>query len=130
MPHQTDRPLAAPGLDSYRCRGPYGWIMIGATSEADALREAQRSNPACTRDGLEFWTGERYAPVAPRDYYVTLQRGKRTAFLLGPYKTHAEVLANVEEGRRLASKVDPWADFDAFGTSSLPLGSGVVGKLG
>lgn len=38
-----DKPLAAAGLTSYRYRGGYGWIMIGATDTADALREANRS---------------------------------------------------------------------------------------
>lgn len=65
----------------------------------------------------------------PRDYFVTMRRDKRTAFLLGPYTTHTEALANVSTGRDLARKVDPWADFDAFGTSSLPAGSGLVVKL-
>jgi hypothetical protein len=55
-----------------------------------------------------------------RDYYVTMVRGKRVAWLLGPYPTHNEALALVDAGKRLASAVDPWSDFDAFGTSSLP----------
>lgn len=56
----------------------------------------------------------------PRDYYVTMVRGKRVAWLLGPYRTHAKALALVDAGKRLASAADPWSDFDAFGTSSLP----------
>jgi len=55
-----------------------------------------------------------------RAYYVSMIRGKRTALLAGPYDTHAEALANVEPARREASRVDPWSDFDAFGTCSLP----------
>jgi hypothetical protein len=39
----TDKPLAANGFSSYRYKGRYGWIMIGATSISDALNEAQRS---------------------------------------------------------------------------------------
>ena len=39
-----DRPLAAKGLVSYRYRGRYGWIMIGAKDNADALREARGMN--------------------------------------------------------------------------------------
>lgn len=64
-----------------------------------------------------------------REYFVTLMRGKQVAFLLGPFVTHDEALAKVQDGRQLASKADPWTDFDAIGTSSLPAGSGVVGKL-
>lgn len=60
----TDKPLAAHGLISYRYRGRYTWIMIGATDDQDALNEASRSTPdEITRDRLEKWNGERYVPV-------------------------------------------------------------------
>lgn len=51
-----DRPLAAPGLLSYRYQTGHGFVMIGATSSADALREARRSLD-CDPDpaGLEQW---------------------------------------------------------------------------
>jgi len=57
------KPCAAPGLTSYRYRGRYGWVMIGATDTADALREAARSidGPA-TLEHLERWNGTEYAP--------------------------------------------------------------------
>lgn len=60
----TDKPLAAPGLTSYRYKGPYGWIMIGARDTADALREAGRSThwPICVTK-LERWNGTQYVPV-------------------------------------------------------------------
>lgn len=64
-----------------------------------------------------------------RDYYVTMIRGKRTAWLAGPFRTHKEALAKVEAATTLAIKIDPWAHFDAFGTASLETGSGVVGVL-
>lgn len=38
-----DKPLAAAGLLSYRYRGRYGWIMIGARNNEDAFTEASRS---------------------------------------------------------------------------------------
>ena len=50
-----DRPLASQGWISYRCRSPYGWIMIGAKDHDDAMREARRSNPTVSRDGLQVW---------------------------------------------------------------------------
>lgn len=61
-----DRPLAAAGLTSYRCRGRYGWIMIGATDTADAMREAARSTPEPRREDLEVWDAAlgRYVPAA------------------------------------------------------------------
>lgn len=58
-----DKPMAAAGLTSYRCRGRYGWIMIGAKSDADAWREALRSSDEARRDTLQRWDGARYVPV-------------------------------------------------------------------
>ncbi len=52
-------------------------------------------------------------------YYVTVRRLQRTAWLLGPYETQEEAAAQVRRGRILASEVDPWMDFDAFGTAHL-----------
>jgi hypothetical protein len=66
-PKITDLPLAAPGLASYRYRGPYGWIMIGATDEHDAAREALRSLESGTvyRNRLERYDilAGRYVPL-------------------------------------------------------------------
>jgi hypothetical protein len=58
--HNT--PCAAHGLTSYRYAGNYGWIMIGATDHADALREAQRSmrHDTATLDKLQVWNGTQY----------------------------------------------------------------------
>ena len=58
-----DRPCAVAGLTSYRYRGRYGYIMIGATSDEDAEREARRSTVNVTTEFLERWDGERYVPV-------------------------------------------------------------------
>jgi hypothetical protein len=59
-----NRPLAAPGLISYRYRGRYGWIMIGAKHDKDALIEAQRStDDPVTADRLEKWSGTEYKPT-------------------------------------------------------------------
>lgn len=60
-----DRPCAAAGLTSYRYRGRFGWIMIGARDLGDALREAGRS----TRDPIELarlqvWDGTGYVPAS------------------------------------------------------------------
>jgi len=56
-----NRPCAAPGLVSYRARGRFGFIMIGATDNADAWREAKRSSDA--PHSLERWNGGAYSPV-------------------------------------------------------------------
>ena len=55
-----DKPLAAKGLISYRCRGNYGWIMIGAKDNEDAMREAFRSSKEAKRETLQIWNGSRY----------------------------------------------------------------------
>lgn len=53
--HFTNRPCAAHGLTSYRLKGAFGWIMIGATGEADAMSEAARSTNTPDRSALEIW---------------------------------------------------------------------------
>ena len=59
-----DKPMAMKGLISYRYRGRYGWIMIGAKDDNDALREAQRStSDKVTMDNLQIWKGSQYETV-------------------------------------------------------------------
>lgn len=52
-----DKPLAAPGLTSYRYKGSYGYIMIGARDLPDALSEANRSltTSKARVDYLQIW---------------------------------------------------------------------------
>jgi hypothetical protein len=56
-----NQPCAAPGLISYRARGRYGWIMIGAKDNTDAMREARRSTDNPT--DLQVWEGDKYVPA-------------------------------------------------------------------
>lgn len=56
-----DRPLASRGLTSYRAKGAYGWIMIGARNDREAMNEARRSTSNPTN--LEVWNDTRYVPV-------------------------------------------------------------------
>ncbi len=60
-----DKPLAMAGLISYRYKGRYGFIMIGAKDHDDALNEANRSLSAgkATIDNLEIWNGEKYISI-------------------------------------------------------------------
>lgn len=61
----TDRPLAVKGLKSYRYRGHFGWVMIGAKDKSDALREAARSVYGdVTETNLQEWNGSEYAEVS------------------------------------------------------------------
>ena len=50
-------------------------------------------------------------------FYVTVRDGPRTGYLLGPYRTHREALAQVDRGRSLAYDADPRAPFYAYGTA-------------
>lgn len=60
-----DRPMAVAGLTSYRYRGGFGWVMIGATDAADALREAARSVAGrVDAERLQVWDGGAYRAVA------------------------------------------------------------------
>lgn len=64
MTAMHNRPLAAPGLTSYRCKSPYGWVMIGAKDHDDALKEAARSTYVKPRrEDLEIWNGTAYEAV-------------------------------------------------------------------
>lgn len=59
-----DKPCAIDGLTSYRYRGRYGWIMLGATSHEDALCEARRSvSYEVERRYLQVWSGSMYVHV-------------------------------------------------------------------
>lgn len=64
-----NRPLAVAPWKSYRYRGRYGWIMIGAKDDEDALREAKRStNENVHPARLQKWNGVEYvdAPQSSR----------------------------------------------------------------
>ena len=58
-----DKPCAAHGLTSYRYKGRYGWIMIGAKNTEGALSEARRSTQGVIIDNLEVWNGKQYQGV-------------------------------------------------------------------
>lgn len=59
-----DRPLAAEGLQSYRYKGRYGYVMIGAMGDADAMDEAKRScSCSVSIVNLEKWDGKNYVRV-------------------------------------------------------------------
>jgi hypothetical protein len=60
-----------------------------------------------------------------RLFYVTVRDAGRTGFLLGPYSTHGEALANVKRGTRLAQDANSRAVFYAFGTSRWKTGDPV-----
>lgn len=52
-------------------------------------------------------------------YYVSVINGKRKGLLKGPYSSHEQALANVEDGRARALEIDAYAHFYWFGTCSI-----------
>lgn len=60
----SDHPMASNGLITYRYRGRYGFIYIGASTDTEALSEAQRStDDKVTPDRLERYNGQRFVEV-------------------------------------------------------------------
>lgn len=58
-------------------------------------------------------------------YYVTIVDDARWLPLAGPFRTHAEALARVDEARKLAEAQyphDPHAPWYAYGTAKTPTG--------
>lgn len=61
--------------------------------------------------------GASHATDAPGSgYFVSVIDGPRQGLAAGPYDTHEEALADVEEVRRIGEDVDPRAVFYAWGT--------------
>lgn len=58
-----EKPCASHGLTSYRYKGRYGFIMIGATDDTDALSEARRSTQGVIIENLQIWDGSQYKGV-------------------------------------------------------------------
>ena len=72
--------------------------------------------------------GRRFFPDGPGDetgkeFFVSVLDAARTGYLLGPYATHAEALANVDRGRKLADAADPRSPWYRFGTCGAPVGT-------
>jgi hypothetical protein len=66
----------------------------------------------------------RAAGAGPEGYYVTVRRGSRTGYLLGPHPSKEQAEARVPEGRRLAGQVDPFTAFDGFGVTRVVMRPG------
>ena len=60
--------------------------------------------------------GVQPADPSPGNYYVSAKDGPRVALLAGPFPVHQRALDMVDQARRLANEVNPWAAFWAFGT--------------
>lgn len=68
--------------------------------------------------------------ATPGNYYVTATRGKRVAYLAGPFRNdHAGAQAMVERARAAAVEADHWMQFAAFGTARCSSAYEEPGKL-
>lgn len=54
-----------------------------------------------------------------KGFYVTVIRNGRTGWLYGPIADHEIAKQFVPIIKAIACMIDPWCDFDAFGTSSI-----------
>lgn len=60
----SNHPMASNGLITYRYHGRYGFIYIGASTDTEALSEAQRStDDKVTPDRLERYNGQHFVGV-------------------------------------------------------------------
>jgi hypothetical protein len=66
--------------------------------------------PPADESGMEFFVS------------VIDDSGQKRGLLLGPFPSHAEALANVDRGRKLAERHDARAVFYGFGTAGAPVG--------
>ncbi len=64
-----------------------------------------------------------------RKFYVSVLDGPRYGFLVGPFDTHDQALAQVDSARAAAEQVDPRAVWYAFGTARAPEGYSTPGVL-
>jgi hypothetical protein len=53
------------------------------------------------------------------NFYVTATDGKKVVALAGPYPTHAEAVAMVDQIKEMALKIDPSTAFASFGTTAM-----------
>lgn len=53
-----------------------------------------------------------------KQFYVTMRRGRGTAWLAGPFDTYDQAVPHIPMARRLAEAADPKCAFDSFGVSS------------
>ncbi len=90
MTDTHNRPCAISGLTSYRLKGRYGWILIGATDHQDAMREAARSTSDPCAAALEVWDAElgRYVRAFPEEHHLQNTSPEETRLAL--YAKHGK----------------------------------------
>jgi hypothetical protein len=107
-----------------------------AAREQEALRREREACmvPSVSRDGGKTWRRVDEPEDVVREsgslenatngalFFVTCiedEGQRRVGYLLGPYTTHAEAIANVDRGAKLACGASPKANWYSFGTCSI-----------
>lgn len=62
-------------------------------------------------------------------FYVTIRRGKRTGYLVGPCSTEPQARGFLDKARDAAEKIDPFTCFDLFGTVRVTASRLIPGSL-
>ncbi|MEN3238266.1 hypothetical protein PUR29_32990 [Methylobacterium ajmalii] len=100
-----DRPMAAAGHTSYRHKGRFGWIMIGATDHADAMREARRSWSGAEEAGLQVWDGASYVDAFPVQFVEARTLRGDVVRRHGPFENNTAAMASVLDHEKLAADI-------------------------
>lgn len=96
-----------------------GWDGPATKAWSDAVAAAR----TLVAGGRELMT------ATGKVFYVSMIRGRRVALLAGPFVQHEAALAMVDRARDIAGQLDPWSDFDAFGTVGIAKPFGRPGVL-
>jgi hypothetical protein len=65
---------------------------------------------------VAYYFNDQVIDNRPGHYYVSMMDGPKNCLLLGPFASHMSALLRVEQARKRAIGLDPWAHFYAFGT--------------
>lgn len=62
-------------------------------------------------------------------FYVTIRRGKRTGYLVGPCSAEEQARGFLDQARDAAEDIDPFTHFDLFGTARVTASRLIPGVL-
>lgn len=103
-------------------------LFVSIRALRDALsdrREEQKRTVSAADVEVSRRTGQETCRCGQRhpygaNFYVSAQDAGRTSLLRGPFKTHAEAIAAVEQAKQEAQAVDSRAFWYAYGTVAMP----------
>lgn len=104
----TARPVAAPGLTSYRCKNPSGWTMIGAKDHDDAMSEARRSYDKSKREDLQVWNGAEYVPAHRPEVRIVQEGGTSDKTYCGLRKPDGSTIGGTRSALERYARAQGW----------------------